>query len=139
MKHLNTLSNSEAWERLPPATLGNQSSLPSWARTLAGVVPKSTAMLLELDYAQRKGNPIKPELRAAMRWVIADANGCEYSRRVAQSDLVSIGPNTTLLKGLITHDWSAWPEPERSALQFAKQMSLSSNSISDESFASLGR
>ncbi len=137
MNAFTTLSNAEAWKRLPSAQQGNQSVLPTWARTLAAVVPKSAAALLELDYAQRTASPVLTELRAAMRWVIADTNQCEYSRRAAHLDLTTSGASASRLTGLITHDWSAWSKAEQSALRFAQQMSRASNSISDEQFESL--
>ncbi len=68
------LSNDAAWDRLPAANSGEGQPLPAWARMLAGELPHTTAALLELDLAHRAKSPIPPQLRAAMRWVAANAN-----------------------------------------------------------------
>src|SRR5690349_17554466 len=73
------LSDEEAWGRMPRPERGEGLPLPSWARMLAGELPRSTAALLQLDLAQRTKSPVDPGLRAAMRLVAARANHCAYS------------------------------------------------------------
>lgn len=73
------LSDAEAWKKLPRAERGGDQPLPSWARMMAGELPRTTAALLQLDFAQRTKSPVGPKLRAAMRWVAAHANRCAYS------------------------------------------------------------
>ena len=80
------LTDQDAWARLPQAVEGSGRSLPSWARMLSRSLPKTTAALLELDFAQRTKSPLDPKLRAAMRWVAAQANNCEYGKAYAAFD-----------------------------------------------------
>lgn len=131
------LSNEAAWQRLPAATSGTGEPLPAWARMLAGELPHSTAALLELDLAQRTKSPIPPVLRAAMRWVAADANRCDYSRTTAEFDLREAGCDEARLSGLKLSDYPGWTEAERAALTFARKMTLESNNVTDEEFAAL--
>ena len=77
------LSDVEAWKRLPAAEKGGGQPLPSWARMLAGELPRTTAAFLQLDFAQRTKGPVDPKLRAAMRWVAAHANRCAYAEAYA--------------------------------------------------------
>ena len=44
--NLALLSDAATWERLPVAKTGNGQPLPSWARMLAGELPRSTAAFL---------------------------------------------------------------------------------------------
>src|SRR5262245_8447665 len=73
-------SAEEAWSRLPLAA----PPLPAWARTLAGPLPRTTAAMLELDHLHRAKSPLGPVLAGKMRWMAADAIGCEYGRRYAE-------------------------------------------------------
>ncbi len=85
------LTDQDAWKRLPQAIEGGGRPLPSWARILAGSLPKTTAALLELDLAQRTRSPLDPKLRAAMRWVAAHANNCTYGEAYAAFDARQAG------------------------------------------------
>lgn len=73
------LSDADAWAKLPKAKKGGGQPLPSWARMMAADLPRTTAALLQLDYAQRTKSPVDSKLRAAMRWVAAHANKCSYA------------------------------------------------------------
>src|SRR5689334_10341417 len=73
------LSDAECWKQLPPTEGGGSQPLPSWARALAGAIPRSTAALLRTEFVHRARNPIHPALRARMRWIAAHANRCAYS------------------------------------------------------------
>lgn len=130
-------STADAWKQLPSATVGNNTQLPSWARTLSQVAPKSTAALLELDFAQRNASPVEPGLRAAMRWVIANANHCDYAKQAAKLDAEAHAVPEDRMRGLAKQDWSSWSENEQHALWFARQMSVASHSISDDDFKKL--
>ncbi len=134
---LKPLDHAAAWKRLPPATFGSDSALPTWARTLATVAPKSTAALLELDYAQRTKSPVDGGLRAAMRWVIANVNHCDYAMQAALLDLQSAEVSVVKIESLTNGDWKQWSHEERNALSFARQMTHDSNAIPDERFAEL--
>jgi hypothetical protein len=72
------LSDREGWQRLPIAKVPDQ-PLPSWAKVLAGPMPRTTAAMLRLDFVHRAHSPLAPKLRAEMRWVAAHANHCAYS------------------------------------------------------------
>ena len=133
------LSNDEAWKRMPPAEKGGGQALPSWARILAGSLPKTTAALLELDLAQRTRSPLDPKLRAAMRWVSAHANGCRYAEDYAAFDARRAGLDDSAIKGLRAGDHSAWSTADRAALEFARKMTVASSQVSDGEFEALVR
>ena len=63
--------DDECWRKLPPVERGAGQPLPSWAKALAGVMPRTTAALLRLDLVHRTKSPLDPKLRARMRWVAA--------------------------------------------------------------------
>jgi hypothetical protein len=103
------LSNEAAWERLPPAIKGQGAPLPIWARQLAGFMPKTTASLLALDYAQRESNPIPPRLRAAMRYISAGTplvilTGKEYGPGSSR-DWAAKGTNLLGVKAVIAESY----------------------------------
>ncbi len=131
------ISNAEAWQFLPPAKSGGDAPLPSWARMLARDVPRTAAALLELDVAQRTASPIPPKLRAAMRWVGARANGCEYAMQAAALDARTAGLDGVLLSALAQPGYPGWTTPERNALGFAEKMTLASSSVTDDEFSVL--
>ena len=82
------LPEKEAWGKLPPQ---KKPALPKWARVLAGPMPKTTAKMLELDYLHRAKNPLGPVLSGKIRWLAAEAVGCEYGRAAAEIDLRRAG------------------------------------------------
>jgi hypothetical protein len=116
------LSNDDAWRRLPGAP-GKAQPLPAWARMLAGPLPKTTALMLELDAAHRTGDRLDPQLRARMRWAAADANRSGYAKAAAEADLRRAGaadPNPADL-----------PEPERRAVAFARKLAEDAATVTD--------
>ena len=131
------LSDAEAWQRLPNAVKGGGQPLPSWARMTAGDLPRSTAALLQLDYAQRASGPIEPRLRAAMRWVAAHANRCGYAKACATADARRAGLDPSRIEGLGREGYPGWSSDERAALAFAHKMTVASDSVTDAEFAGL--
>ncbi len=127
-----TLSNDEAWKLLPR----ENPPLPAWARVLAGSLPRTTALQLELDYTQRAKNPLDPVLRGKLRWVAAEANRSPYGRRYAEADLHKAGVTAEQLEAL-GGDWDKLPEPERLALNFARKMTKAAYTVTDEEMAEL--
>ena len=110
------LALETTWERLPRAESGGGVPLPSWARALADSLPRTTAAMLDLDRLHRTRSPLGPILRGKMRWVIADANRCDYSKAYAAADLRRAGLGDAELAALET-DPSDRPEAERLALR----------------------
>ena len=131
------LSNVDAWERLPKAEKGTGQPLPVWARMIAGELPRSAAAFLQLDYAQRTKGPVDPKLRAAMRWVSAHANHSEYAEAYAAADAHRAGLDDARLAALAQDGYPAWSTVERNALEFARKMTLNSDSVTDAEFAAL--
>lgn len=131
-----SISDAAAWELLPQSVRGSDLPLPNWAKAIAMELPRTAAALLELDYAHRMQSPLEPRLRAKIRYVIADANGCEYARQTALSDLHRAGADdeevTRLLDGI-----DAWEPAEQDALLFARQHSLDAAAIDDTLFERL--
>ena len=131
------LSNQDAWNRLPKPEKGVGQPLPSWARMLANDLPKSTAALLQLDFAQRTKSPVDPKLRAAMRWVAAYANHSAYAEAYAVADAKNAGLEAAKIEALGQEGYPGWSETDRSALEFARKMTLDSDSVTDAEFATL--
>jgi alkylhydroperoxidase family enzyme len=123
-------SDDECWRKLPPAEKGGGQALPTWARATAGAMPRTTAAMLRLDYLHRTRNPLGPELRGKMRWVAGRANNCEYSMAYAEADLIRAAIDGTELRSL-KGDLRNLPEPERSALEFAHQMTVDASKVTD--------
>ncbi len=131
------LTNEQAWARLPETKRGGGQALPSWARMLAGEVPRTTAAFLELDLAQRTRSPVEPGLRAAMRWVAAHANRCAYAEAYARADARRAGVEDAKLDALAREGYPGWSEADRAALEFARKMTLDSDGVTDAEFAAL--
>jgi alkylhydroperoxidase family enzyme len=132
-----TLSNEETWRRLPPAERGDGQPLPSWARALAGSIPRTTASLLRVDYVHRAKSPLDPKLRAQMRWVAAHANHCAYSEEYAVADGRRAGLDDAAIEELRRGDFSQRSPAEKNALEFARKMTVNSASVTDDEFAAL--
>jgi alkylhydroperoxidase family enzyme len=126
------LSNEEAWKLLPR----ENPPLPAWARVLAGSLPRTTALQLELDYTHRAKNPLDPALRGKLRWVAADANRSPYARRYAEADLRKAGLGDADLKQL-AGDWSTLSGAERAALTFARDLTRAAYAVTDDQVADL--
>ncbi len=130
-------SDAEAWQHLPPATKGSGQPLPSWARMLAAELPKSAAAFLELDFAQRTKSPVAPGLRAGMRWVSAHANRCGYAEAYAAADARRAGIDESRIVALGREGYPGWSSSDRAALEFARKMTVDSDSVTDDEFARL--
>jgi alkylhydroperoxidase family enzyme len=111
--------------------------LPVWARMLASTLPRTTAALLELDHAQRTRSPVDPKLRAAMRWVAAHANRCDYAEAYAAFDARAAGLDDSMLASLADSQFRGWSKGDRAALEFAHKMTVASDAVTDKEFASL--
>jgi alkylhydroperoxidase family enzyme len=131
------LSDADAWKKLPSAEKGSGQPLPVWARMMAGELPRTTAALLQLDFAQRTKNPVDLKLRAAMRWVAAHANRCDYTEAYAAADARRAGLDEAKIKALANPDFPGWSDADRAALEFARKMTLASDSVTDPEFALL--
>jgi alkylhydroperoxidase family enzyme/thiol-disulfide isomerase/thioredoxin len=131
------LSDAETWKRLPAPAKGAGQPLPIWARMLADEVPRTTAAFLQLDLAQRTRSPIDPKLRAAMRWVAAQANHCPYAEAYAIADARRAGLDDTRIKALSLDGYPGWSDADRLALGFARKMTVDSDSVTDAEFAAL--
>jgi Iodothyronine deiodinase len=124
------LENGEAWSRMsrPP--------LPVWARILSQSLPRATAGMLRLDYVHRAQNPLDPIVRGKLRWVAANANRCEYSRRYAEADLLRAGMTKADLAKL-AGDHAGLPAEQRQLLRFARKMTLAAHTVTDAEFAAI--
>ena len=130
------LSDEECWARLPTTVSVSGQPLSSWARAIAIHLPRTAAAMLELDIAHRTKSPIDPVLRAKMRWVIADANHCEYSRAYAIADLRRAGATDDVI-GVLTGNPDSWPDADRQPLEFARLLTLAAPTIQDSMFEEL--
>jgi alkylhydroperoxidase family enzyme len=130
------LNEQEAWQCLPAAQSGYGGTLPLWARALARSLPRTTAAMLELDYKHRTRSPLDPILRAKMHLVAARANQSPYGVAYAEADLRRAGLDASGLKQLAA-DPPALAEPGRSALEFARKMSLDASTVTDMEVAHL--
>jgi len=131
------LSNEECWRKLPPVEKGGDQSLPSWARALAGPMPRTTAALLRLDFVHRTHSPLDPKLRAQMRWVAANANHCAYAAAHAAFDARQASLDDDALEALRRGDDSRRSPAEKAALEFARKMTIDSAGVTDAEFATL--
>jgi alkylhydroperoxidase family enzyme len=131
------LDNDAAWARLPKVAQGEPGRpLPVWARALAGPLPRTTAAMLELDYAYRTSEAFDPRSRGLMRWVAAKANRCDYGRRYAEADLLRAGMSDEEIERLESI-LAELPARETVAIAFAEKLTLSANLVTDEEVAEL--
>lgn len=130
------LTVDETWNRMPKAISGGGQDLPNWARAVATHLPRTSAAMLQLDWAQRTKSPLDPILRGKMRWVIANANRSAYSQAYALADLERAGLDATA-RSVLTGDPSGWSAADREPLDFARQLTLSASTIRDELFETL--
>jgi alkylhydroperoxidase family enzyme len=129
----------ECWRTLPPAEKGGGQPLPSWARALAGPMPRTTARLLQLDFAHRMRSPLDPKLRARLRWVAAHADRCAYAEAYAAFDARRAGLDDRAIEALRRGDTSGETPAAKAALEFARKMTVDSAAITDGEFAGLVR
>ena len=66
---------------------GDDPTLPAWALAMAEALPRTTGAMLHLDAVHRTQNPLGATLTGKLRWVAADAVGCEYAKKYAEADL----------------------------------------------------
>jgi alkylhydroperoxidase family enzyme len=130
------LDDDAAWEQLPAVEETSGRRLPHWARALAGTLPRTTAAMLELDFLYRTSDGFDPRLRAKMRWVAARANRCDYSQKYAQADLLRAGGSPQDVARLAAGAKDL-PPAERSALAFARKMTLAASTVTDEEVQNL--
>ena len=126
------LTNAQAWRRLQR----EEPALPVWARVLAKSLPRTTAEMLKLDYLHRAQSPLDAELRAKLRWVAAETNGCMYSKLYAEADLRRAGLSDSDWKVFTEHPESL-PADEQAAVAFARQMTQDASSVTDDDIADL--
>jgi hypothetical protein len=91
--------------------------------------------MLRLDHLHRAESPLESRLRGKLRWVAADAIGCEYGRRYAAADLRRTGLAEDEIKRLSAK--SATPPEEQSALALARQLTLAAYKVTDEDVEAL--
>lgn len=132
------LSNADAWKKLPEAEKGANGPLPGWARVTAATLPRTTAVILELEDLHRTKNPLDPKLRAMVRWVVADANRCKYAQEVAVADLKQAGGTAADVAALRGDRSPLLPEFRR-ALDVARELTRAAYRVSDDQMAALRR
>lgn len=130
------MDTEEAWKLLPKTLEGKQGPLPKWAKVMVRHLPRTTAAMLQLDYAQRTKSPLEPLLRAKMRFVIAQSNRCEYGKAIALADILSAGGSLDDAKRIALGS-GAWSDEEKEALRFAEELTLNASLIDDAHFESL--
>lgn len=130
------LSDDECWAAMPKAESGGGVPLPYWARAVAVHMPRTAAAMLPLDYAHRKSSPVPAQLRAILRWVVADSNQCEYSRAVAAYDLEQAGGDPGILTTIDELVGKCTPADAR-AVSFVRMLTISAPAIPDSLFVSL--
>jgi alkylhydroperoxidase family enzyme len=128
--------SAQAWKLLPAAEQGGGQPLPTWARVFAGSLPRTAAAMLELDRLHRTKSPLGPQIRGKMRWIAADVNRCEYTRATAAADMKRAGLNHTQIQALAGNH-AEFPAPERAALEFARKMTISADTVTDGEVAYL--
>jgi hypothetical protein len=126
------LSHADAWKNLPRQS----PKLPSWARTLAGSLPRTTAAMIELDAVHRTKNPLGPITSGKLRWWAADALGCDYLREYAEADLRRAGLADDDLASL-GGDPGELSKSDRLLRAFARKMSLAASTVTDAEVAEL--
>src|SRR5262249_32978658 len=78
-----------------------------------------------------------PKLRVAMRWIAAHANRCDYAEAYAVADARRSGLDDARLDTLRQKGYPGWSEADRSALEFARKMTVASDLVTDDEFATL--
>ncbi|XZE19091.1 carboxymuconolactone decarboxylase family protein [Pirellulaceae bacterium SH449] len=132
-------SSEECWKTLPQPIGSDRPTLPSWIRMIAREMPRTAAAFIELDYAQRQSGPVDHKLRAAMRWVAAEANRCQYTMKIAAYDAMQAGVSQDKWESLTIGDRAKWSPTERAALEFAYGMTRDSDGVTDELFSYLAK
>ena len=123
---------STAWQHLPRTN----PPLPEWALVLVETLPKTTGSMLELDFLHRAENPLGAVWSGKLRWVVADALGCEYGRQYALADLRQAGLREEDLSSLRSRS-VADESAEQMILELARRLTLEADAVGDEELASL--
>ena len=108
--------------------------LPAWARVLVKPLPKTTAAMLEQDRLHRAENPLGATLAAKLRWVVADAIGCEYARATSLADFRRTGASADDIQRLARGEASL---EDLELYGFARQVTAAAYTVSDPQFAEL--
>lgn len=127
---LKPVSGDKAWEQLPL----KRPPLPAWARVLVTPLPKTTGAMLDLDRLHRAENPLGPVLAAKLRWVAADALGCKYATREAETDLRRAGLTKDQVAEF-TDPARPYPDGEQPLFQFARKLTKAAYTVTDDEFA----
>jgi alkylhydroperoxidase family enzyme len=122
------VSTDQAWALLPR----ENPPLPAWARVLVKPLPRTTGAMLELDRLHRADNPLGPVLAARLRWLAADALGCDYARASAHADLKRYGASAGEIQRLVDDK----PLPDEIPLnRFARMITKAAYTVTDAQFA----
>ena len=73
-----------------------------------------------------------------MRWVSAHANRCRYAEIYAVADALRVGVDQGRIEGLGREGYPGWSADEQATLKFAFQMTVDSDSVTDEEFCWTG-
>jgi alkylhydroperoxidase family enzyme len=125
------LDDAQAWVHLPPLEYGERQPLPGWARMLAESLPRTTALMLELDALHRSRSPLGSTLAGKARWTVAHANRCAYGAASAEADLRRAGLQDADVAALADGIETA-PDEERLALAFARRLTIEADTITDD-------
>ena len=128
--------DAEAWACLPERVRGAEAPLPLWARTLARTLPRTTAAMLELDFAHRAGSPLAAKLRGQVRWAAARALRCDYGEAYALADLRAARVADADIEAL-TRRPDRLPDETQRVLAFVRRLSTAAYTITDEEAAHL--
>lgn len=125
-------TDADAWKVMPRS----HPPLPVWARTLVGPLPKTTAAMLDLDRLHRDAHPLGAVLAAKLRWLAADAVGCEYAKKYAEFDLkqakVPAADVEAFVKGTDTQT-----DDEKALFKLARKLAKAAYTVTDEEFAAV--
>lgn len=130
------LAEEEAWAYLPARVRGAVGPLPAWARILARPLPRTTAAMLELDFAHRAAGPLDPKTRARIRWAAARALRCDYGEAYALADLRAAGADEDEIRAL-TSDPDRLSDETQRLLAFVRRLSKAGYSVTDGEVAAL--
>jgi alkylhydroperoxidase family enzyme len=128
--------DAEAWASLPERVRGEEAPLPLWARVLARTLPRTTAAMLEFDFAHRSGSPLEPRLRGQVRWAAARALRCDYGEAYALADLRAARVDDAEIAALARTP-ERLPDETRRVLAFVRRLSTAAYTITDEEVAHL--
>ncbi len=134
--HVPVLTDAATWKKLSAVEEGFGQPLPVWIRALAVSLPKTARGMIDLDYEQRAGSALPPQLRAKLRWIAANFNRCEYAKAYARADYVRAGGRAEEIDNL-PRQLGKLPEGERLALQLVQQLVESAYTVTDEQIARL--